>query len=145
MYDYYYQQWGTFVNVPAISSTLYEELHTYIDKFGQVFQETPGLYMDGSNPTLMAFTTSWINVAGLQVYQRAYFFYLLGKYISPHFLQVSIAYDYNQSAFQSTTITPNNYSPAYGQPSPYGQQQNYGGPGDKEQWRIFLQKKKDAR
>ena len=44
MYDYYYSQWGTFTGVPGISSTLYQSLHTYINSFGQVFQETPGLY-----------------------------------------------------------------------------------------------------
>jgi hypothetical protein len=37
MYDYYYQQWGTFVNVPAISSVIYQSLHTYINSSGDVF------------------------------------------------------------------------------------------------------------
>lgn len=145
MYDYYYQQWGIFEDVPAISSTLYENLHSYVNSSGQVFQETPGKYLDGSNPVLMNFTTSWINLAGLQGYQRAYFFYLLGQYVSPHFLQVSIAYDYQSSPTQVSTITPDNYSENYGgskvtnsEASPFGQQTPYGGPGDREQWRIFL-------
>lgn len=153
MYDYYYQQWGTFVGVPAISSTLYQGMHTYLNSHGNVYQETIGQYLDGSTPVVMGFTTAWINVAGLQGYQRAYFFYLLGKYISPHFLQVSIAYDYNSNPQQSSTITPDNYSPNYGgveSPTnqhpkgeqPYGQQAKYGGPGDKEQWRIFLTKQR---
>jgi hypothetical protein len=142
MYDYFYQQWGTFVGVPAISSTLFQDLHTFVNDIGQVYQETPGIYLDGSNPVLMQFTTSWISLAGLQGYQRAYFFYLLGQYISPHFLQLSIAYDYNLNPEQSTTITPNNYSAPYGGIGPYGQQTPYGGPGDKEQWRIFLNKQR---
>lgn len=153
MYDYFYQQWGTFVGVPAISSTLYDDKHTYLNSSGEVFQETPGLYLDGSNPVVMSFTTAWISLAGLQGYQRAYFFYLLGQYISPHFLQVSIAYNFNPAPIQSTLITPNNYSPAYGgvesvgNENPkgtqsYGAQNPFGGPGDKEQWRIFLTKQR---
>jgi hypothetical protein len=138
MYDYFYQQWGTFVGVPAISSTLYQNLHTYLNEAGDVFQQTPGIYLDGSNPVAMQFTTSWINLAGLQGYQRSYFFYMLGQYISPHYLQCGIAYDYNPSITQSTTITPNNYSLPYGEDSPYGQGNPYGGPGDVEQWRVFL-------
>ena len=78
MYDYFFQQWGTFAGVPAISSTLYQNLHTFINSSGAVYQESPGIYLDGSNPVKMKFTTSWINLAGLQGYQRAYFFYMLG-------------------------------------------------------------------
>ena len=138
MYDYFFQQWGTFVGVPAISSTLFQNLHTFINASGNVYQETPGLFLDGSNPVSMQFTTSWINLSGLQGYQRSYFFYMLGQYISPHFLQVGIAYDYNSNIVQSTTISPDNYSLPYGGDSPYGQGDPYGGPGDVEQWRLFF-------
>jgi len=137
-YDYFYQQWGTDVGVPAISATIYQDLHTFINDLGDVYQETPGKYLDGSNPVLMQFTTSWINLAGLQGYQRSYFFYMLGQYITPHFLQCGIAYDYNPAITQSTIITPNNYSLPYGEDSPNGQGNPYGGPGDIEQWRVFL-------
>jgi hypothetical protein len=138
MYDYFYQQWGTFAGVPAISSTLYQNLHTFLNDLGDVFQETPGIYLDGSNPVKMQFTTSWINLAGLQGYQRSYFFYMLGQFVTPHYLQCGIAYDYNPAIVQSTIITPDNYSLPYGGDSPYGQGNPYGGPGDVEQWRIFL-------
>lgn len=138
MYDYFYKQWGTFIGVPAISSTLYQDLHTFVNSSGKVFQETPGKYLDGSNPVVMSFTTSWVNLAGLQGYQRAFFFYLLGQYITPHFLQVGIAYDYDPSIKQQSMISPNNYSKPYGGDSPYGQGDPYGGPGDVEQWRIFF-------
>lgn len=141
-YDYYYQQWGT-RSVNAISSTLYQDLHTYLNEVGNVLQESPGKYINGSNPVLLNFTTGWINLAGLQGYQRAHFFYLLGQYITPHFLQVGIAFDYNPSIVESSTITPDNYSPAYGlgppnSSSPYGQETPYGGPGDVELWRVFF-------
>lgn len=144
MYDYYYQQWGTFVSVPAISSTLYQNLHTYLNKFGQVLQETPGVYLDGTNPVLMSFTTSWLNLAGLQGYQRSYFFYLLGDYITPHKLMCEIAYDYNPAPTQGTLISPTNFAPVFGgaesngQNTVYGQDTPFGGPGSLEAWRVFL-------
>ncbi len=140
MYDYYYQQWGTFVGVPAVSSTIYQGLHTYISPSGGVAQETPGVYLDNGNPVLLSFTTSWIAIAGLQGYQRAYFFYLLGSYFSPHKLNLQISYDYNPSPVQSTLISPNNYGPAYGttQMPVYGQLNPYGGPNNIESWRVFL-------
>lgn len=141
MYDYFYGQWGTFNGIPAVSSTLYQGLHTYINAQGKVFQETPGQYLDGSSPTLLSLTTSWLNLAGLQGYERAYFFYLLGTYLSPHKLTVQIAYDYNASPTQTTIVSPENFSGTYGlEPGAYGADSPYGGSGQLEQWRVFLQK-----
>jgi len=138
MYDYYYGQWGTFTNVPAISSTLYEDLHTYITGYGQVFQETLNKYVDGSNPVLMQFTTSWLNLVGLQGYERAYFFYFLATYLSPHQLQVQIAYDYEPTPSQSIIITPDNATPNWGGDQLWGSNVAWGGPGNIGQWRVFF-------
>lgn len=141
MYDYYYGQWGTFEGVAAVSSTLYQNLHTFINSRGNAYQETPGSYLDGSNPVNMSFTTGWLNLAGLQGFQRAYSFYLLGIYLSPHKLDCRIAYDYNPSATQSSIITPDNYSPNYGDESLYGGG-NYGGNSNVEQWRVYFERQK---
>jgi hypothetical protein len=141
MYDYYYQQWGTFSGVPAVSSTIYQGAHAFINASGQTYLESPGTYLDGSTPVLMSFTTSWLNLAGLQGYQRAFFFYLLGTYISPHKIQLGIAYDYNPAVKQISMIAPTNYSTAFGSglsQSPMGQGSPFGGPSSVEQWRIFL-------
>lgn len=141
MYDYYYQQWGTFTGVPAVSSCLYQGLHTYINEFGVVYQETPGLYLDGASPTLLNFKTGWINLAGLQGFERAYYFYLLGRYLSPHILQMQIAYDYNSSPVQSCRIMPDNFSSSV--PSSFGDQPApFGSKTDIENWRVFLDRQK---
>ena len=142
MFDYYYNQWGTFNNMPAVSSTLYQNKHTYISSIGQVFQETPNQYLIGSSPVLMNFQTGWINLAGLQGYQRAYYFYLLGTYLSPHKLFIQVAYDYNPNPTQTLTINPTNFSPVYGADPLYGDGSPYGGAQTLEQWRIFFQRQK---
>lgn len=138
MYDYFYEQWGTFVGSSATSSTLYQSLHTLLNDEGVVSQETPGIYLDNGNPVLLSFLTSWLNLTGLQGYQRAFFFYLLGQYLTPFKLNLNIAYDYNSSPTQSTLISPTNFSPTYGNPSPYGQGNPYGGPSNVFNRRIFL-------
>lgn len=147
MYDYFYEQWGSFVNVPAVSSCVYQGLHTYINSSGAAFQETPGRYLDGTRPVSMSFTSGWINLAGIQGYQRAFFFYMLAKYYSPHKVFFQVAYDYNPAPQNSVLITPNNASPIYGGDGsdsayPYGQEANYGGPGDVERWRVFFKKQR---
>lgn len=142
MYDYYYKQWGVFTNIPALASTLYQNLHTYINSLGQVFQESQGEYLDGTHPVLLSFTTSWLNLAGLQGYERAYFFYLLGVYISPHKLAVSIAYDYNSSPTQVSVISPDNFNPSWGGLAQWGSSPSWGGNPSREQWRVFLRQQK---
>lgn len=142
MYDYYYQQWATFNGVPAISATLYGGLHTYLKTEGLIRQESPGLYLDGTNPVLLSFSTSWLKLTDLQGFQRAYFFYFLGKYLSPHKLNVQIAYDFNPAIVQTTLISPTNFSPTYGTITPYGAGPTFGGSSNIEQWRIFLNKQK---
>lgn len=127
MYDYYFQQWGTFTNLYGISSTLFDGMHTYLNSFGSVFQETPGMYTDGSSPVLMNFTTSWINIAGLQGFERFYFMYLLGTYYSPFKLSTNIAYNYNANNFQNIMVTPDNASEPWGGEALWGSGQTWGG------------------
>ncbi len=145
MYDYYYDQWGTFEGVAALSSCIFETAHTYINQYGAVHQQVPGRYLDGSNPVLMSFKTGPLRLGDLQNYQRAYYFYLLGTYLSPHKLQVYINYDYEASPSQSFLISPTNYSTPYGSgasQSPYGQGTPYGGPSNLEDWRVFLERQR---
>lgn len=142
MYDYYYDQWATFEGVPAISSTLYQNLHTYLNALGQVFQETPGVYLDGSNPVLMSFTTSWIKIAGLLGFQRSYSFQFLGQYLSPHFIHVEIAYDYNPSSTQQVLISPFNFTNNWGGDPVWGDSSPWGGFGSLEEFRVFLTQQK---
>ncbi len=142
MYDYFFNQWGTFTNISAISSTLYQGKHTYLNSFGTVFQETPGVYLDGSRPVLMSFTTSWINLAGLQGYERFYFANLLGTYKSPFKLSVQLAYNYNPSAEQNVMVTPDNFTPAWGDEANWGAGQGWGGSGNVFSARVFPDKQK---
>jgi hypothetical protein len=112
-----------------------------MNKFGQVFQENPGVYLDGAKPVLMGFLTGWFNLAGLQGYERAYYFYLLGQFISPHKISLQIAYNYNPTAIQQVIITPDNYDGFYGDYPLYGDSEFYS-KSDVEQWRIFLDKQR---
>ncbi len=148
MYDFYFQQWGTFTGIPAISSTIYQGLHTYLNSNGFVSQESEGQYLDNSNPVLMSFTTGWFNLAGLQGYQRAYMFYLLGTYYTPFILACSIAYDYASGPQSFVTIAPTNFSPTYGgaesngQITTYGNDSPYGGASNVINERVFLKKQR---
>lgn len=142
MYDFYYSQWGTFNNIYAISSTLYQGSQTYLSSFAKVYQETPGYYLDDSAPVLMSFTTSWNSLAGLQGYERFYFANFLGTYITPFKLNVQFSYDYESSATQQVIITPDNYSAPWGGESLWGGGTNWGGNSNVFSARVFPTKQK---
>lgn len=142
VYDYFFNQWGTFSNINAISATLWQGFQTYLNEFGAIFQETPGTWTDASSPVLLSFTTSWINLAGLQGYERFYFMYLLGTYFSPFKLNVQIAYDYLESNVQSIVVQPDNFVPPWGGDPQWGSSSPWGGPGNVFEARIFPMKQK---
>lgn len=126
MYDYYYDQWGTF-DTNLTSACVVDGAHTTLDKFGRVRQEVPGTYLDGSSPVLMSFTTGWGSLAGLQGYERAYFLYFLGQYFSPFFLNVSVAYDYSPTIRQQTTLVPQPDNSTFGSDPVFGASNAFGG------------------
>jgi hypothetical protein len=135
MYDYFYKQWGWFTNTPGVSATLYQGLHTYLDKYSRVLQETPDEYLDVATPVVMYALTNWIQLQGLSGYQRLLEVQLLGKYISPHTLNVELGYDFG-SLSEQATIEPINGTGNYGTDDLFAQTSPYAGPGNLEQWRI---------
>lgn len=108
MFDYFVKQWGVFPDVDAVSSTIYNDQHTIISSANAIFKETPGVYLDGSTPVAISFTTAWMQLGGLRGYQRAYFFYFLGTYLSAHRLRADIYFDYSPTIYNSSTFTPVN-------------------------------------
>lgn len=143
VYDFFFQQWSVHTNVKAISGTLYESSFTYLNSLGQVLQETPGSYSDGSDPVLISLTTAWINLAGVQGFERFYFANLLGTYFTPFKLNVTLAYDYNSSAQHNVLVQPDNFSEPWGGEALWGSGPPWGGgPGNVFSARVFPNKQK---
>lgn len=135
MYDYFYGQWGIFTNTPGISATLYQGLHTYLDKYGRIVQETPNAFLDISTPINIYALSGWIQLQGLSGYQRFLELQIVGAYISPHTLNIGFGYDYGPISEQAE-IQPLNNTGVYGSDDLFGQTSPYGGPGKLEQWRV---------
>lgn len=124
MYDYFYKKWASWTPPAGISDCIFQGQHTYVTAAGQVYQETPGLYVDGTNvPVLWSFTTAWVQLMGLQGYQRAFWFLLIGDYISAHKLAISLFTDFSTTPDSSVTITPNSQKAL-------------------EDWRVFFAKQR---
>lgn len=153
MYDYFFQQWGSFSNIPGIYSTIYQNLHTYLTEahtypdgtvVQTIFQETPGQYLDNTAPVLMKFKTAWMNFAGVQGFERFYEMYLLGKYLTPFKLNVELAYNYNSTPSQATVVSPQEYGGAWGDVGLWGGGNTWGNTPDGKVFeaRLFPQVQK---
>jgi hypothetical protein len=126
MFDYFYGRWATFSCPSGVSDCIFQGQHTYVTSAGQVYQESPGTYLDGTTPVLISFKTANINLANVSGYERIYEFLLLAQYLSPHTLNISIFYDYSTTAAQTVTISPTNYVAGAGIVS------------NLEQWRVHM-------
>lgn len=142
MYDYFVQQWETNKGNAAISTCLYQDLQVYLNQYNEIYQQSLSSYLDGSKPVLQSFKTAWIKLTGLQGFQRVYSFFMLGTYKSPHKLNISISYDYENSPTQSILLTPDNYASPWGGEALWGSGETWGGTTNLEQWQIFFNRQK---
>lgn len=103
-YEYLQNQWDVFNNISAVDSCLFQNQFLYLNPNGQAFQETPGTFSDNGSYIPMSVTTSWIQTAGIQGFQRVYKVYVFGDWKSSHNLTISLAYNFDPTIVQTDTI-----------------------------------------
>ncbi len=116
VYDYFHKYWTTFTNIQAIDSINHNNLYHYLRSDGRVCYETPGVYTDFGSFIKAYLKTAWIQLAGIQGYQRVFSFQFLGNYFSPHKLLAKFSYNYNPQQTSTATIDATSIMAA----SPYG-------------------------
>ena len=129
VYDYYCNRWSTYTNIRAQDSIAFRDGYYFIQADGLVMRETPGQYLDNGQFIRMRIKSAWIQISGVQGFERFYKMLLLGTYLSAHKLKVALAYNFNPYYQQSVYIdagslleTPNYGEGTYGENSPYGGQ-----------------------
>lgn len=143
VYNYFLNQWSTFTNMPATDAENINNLYYYLRTDGTVLVEDSGFSNDGTNIPIKV-ETPWLNFANVQGFQRIYRMLILGEFKSPHKLKVSVAYDFKDSVAQEVIIDTADFidSLAYGEYSPYGEEELYGSDGNLMQIRINFQRQK---
>lgn len=146
MYDYYFQQWGTFTNQSAEDCQIWDNTFLFLKANGEVWKENTS-FQDNDLPIVMKITTSWMSMAGVQGFQRAYRMIFLGEFKSYHKMQIAIGYDFNPnfSQFGIIDISDVYVISAYGDDSPYGtdgSSYGYGGAYPLYQFKTHLTRQK---
>ena len=144
VFDYFVNQWSVFTNIAAVDSTTWQGQFVYVNAFGQVMQETPGVFTDNGKFIRMRAVSAPISFSGLQGFARVYRMMLLGKYVSAHQLLVQVAYDFSPAFTQQNYINATALiaPTTYGSSSTYGSDSVYGGASPTYQWRVDLVQQK---
>lgn len=143
VWDYHFNQWGTFTNHTAEDTALWKDKFIFLRPNGEVWVEVTH-FKDNNLFIPMKITTAWIATAGVKGFQRIYRMAFLGEYKSPHKMDVSIGYDYNPSfqQFGQIDIDSKYVLSTYGEDSPYGSGTPYGGEYPLYQFKTHMTRQK---
>jgi len=138
LWDYFYNQWGTFTGHQAVAAMLWSGNYVYLRSDGTLRQETPGLYTDAGAPIILKAQTSWLKMSGIQGFGRVYSAMVLGEFIDPHLLTMQFEFDYAQDTISEVWFDAGNAfatgpygAGLYGSTRPYG-----GGDGQGKQYQF---------
>jgi len=112
VYEYLVDQWSVFDNHDdAVASTIWQGSYCYL-KDTAVVMESDDSYTDGSslvpgNAYGLRTKTAWLNVAGIQGWERIYWVNILGTYHSPHTLTVKVRYNYDEEVIEEKEFEAN--------------------------------------
>lgn len=111
IYNYHFNAWTTWGSLPAVDGCVWEGQLCLLTSSGAVMaQDTTGKVFSDTHPNGVVYPvklkirTPFIKLSGMQGYQSIFGCYLLGTLQAPHILQVSVAYDYNESVQGLVTI-----------------------------------------
>lgn len=144
VYNYLFDQWSTFTNHEAQAATNYENLFTFVKSNGDVYQENPTSFQDGSQTYSLKLTTAWIQLDGVSGFQRVYDAVMLGSYKSGHRMKVQVGYNFKPTFDQEVIFNPETVlnAPDYGEGATYGSDSLFGGPEQLYQWGLNFKKQK---
>lgn len=143
VYDYFVNQWSIDTGLRAEDATLWRgTTYAMVRSDGQVIIEDASVFTDVGRFIRLKLKTSWISFAKVQGFKRVWKMLILGEYISPHQLIVSIAQNFIDPPFQQTYINGDLSTGVYGESTPYGADDVYGGDWPLYQFRLFLSRQK---
>lgn len=102
VFDYERGQWDVFTPYDATDALVWNGVYVRTDGTN-IFREDETLYQDAGVSYSWGLKTSWLKVAGVQGYQRAYRALFLGSYASPASVNLKVYTDYEATEVESKT------------------------------------------
>lgn len=143
VYDYYAVSWAWYEGLEFEDSLIYKGNYVGAKSTGYVLSQSTS-HVDVDTHIPMAIESSWIQLAGIQGFQRFWKLLILGTYKGPHKLRVQFAFDFNDAWVEETYIEVTNLmnNTVYGDGALYGDSGVYGGPASLYQFDIRPKRQK---
>jgi len=107
VYNYYYNRWTTWSHLPAVDSCIYNGNLVLIRSDGTVLMQQDGNYSDNGKPIVRTVQIPWLAFAGITGFQSVMNVVMLGHYLSPHLINMSVMYNYDPTIKETITINSN--------------------------------------
>ncbi len=146
VFDWFYKSWSAHTNHFGLDATVWkEDTFVYLRDDGRVFLRDANSYVDGGTPYSLKVRTAPIRIEDtVQGFWLCKLVDVLGDYRSAHRLRVNLYYDRAESPFETFTVTPANFieTETYGEDSPYGDADYYGGDIASSEYQFQLKPKR---
>jgi hypothetical protein len=131
MYDYFYNQWGTFTQHSGTSAVVYGTNYAYLNGNGVVMVRTPNSFTDDGAPFTMRIRTGRYRPEDIQGFFQLGAFMVLGEYKSPHKLAIRIFYDRDENFSSEALWSPDDVLnvTTWGSGATWGSDAYWGGTG----------------
>lgn len=107
VWDYLVQQWSTFTGLDAAAFAVWNGEACYLGVAGQLYTEDRTRYTDGTAFVQLRLVTAWLQLAGLQGYQRVNHVSILADGSPSHTLELKTYTDFDDTRLdQRVTLLP---------------------------------------
>lgn len=138
VYNYYFNRWTTWSYLPGVDSCIWQDKLVIIQDNGQVLVQTEGVWTDYSSdyqeypgnkkPIIRNVQIPWLAFGGnIMNFQSCRYVILLGHYLSPHILNMSVMYNYDPAPKEPISINSNAMTNTFGGLPTWGASPTFGG------------------
>ena len=116
VFDTYHGQWATFTNQPAAGATIVDGTVRYVipgSSAASFYTESTGTFQDGATDYDVVIETNWLQIGGIQGYQRTRLATFAGKVTGAYDYSLIMTYDLGDATttetFSGTSTTENKW------------------------------------
>lgn len=138
VYNYYFKKWSIFDTPGILDAVVWRNADYVYLTPTKVLNEDSTTYLDDGSYVQSKIRTGWINLAGLQGFQRIYEMAMIGTFFSDHVFQINHYYDYSERVQDTISITASSLvnTELYGSNAVYGGDDFYGGSANDEVFQL---------
>lgn len=111
VWDYVMNQWSTFTGLDSVGLAIWGDEACHVTLAGDLYREDRTVYTDGGSFVQLHVVTAWLQLAGLQGFQRVNHAALLAEGSPSHTISVRLYTDFKAASDQKVVFLPSTDTP----------------------------------